>query len=133
LADPERLAVFSGQLASLAQPERGIWFTFRALGSVLTIPIVEELAFRGYIPRRLVARRFEAVAYEHTPIWTILLSALLFALLHDATSAALVVGLLYGLLARWTGGLREAVIAHATTNAALLVHGVLTHDWTSWL
>ncbi|HEX2734629.1 MAG TPA: exosortase E/protease, VPEID-CTERM system [Polyangiaceae bacterium] len=133
LADPERLAVFSGQLASLTQPERGIWFVFRALGSVLTIPIAEELAFRGYIPRRLVARRFEAVAYEHTPIWTILLSALLFALLHDATSAALVVGLLYGLLARWTGGLREAVIAHATTNAALLVHGVLTHDWTSWL
>jgi len=45
---------------SLAETPAGLaagWLLFRVLGSVITVPIGEELAFRGYLHRRLRSAR----------------------------------------------------------------------------
>ena len=44
-----------------------IWLIFRIVGSVVTVPLAEELAFRGYLMRRLIATDFEAVPLGRLP------------------------------------------------------------------
>ena len=41
------------------------WVIARALGSVIVTPLVEELAFRGYLTRRLDGRRFQVGTAGH--------------------------------------------------------------------
>ena len=36
-----------------------VWLLVRVLGSVITVPIAEELAFRGYLLRRLLSAHFD--------------------------------------------------------------------------
>jgi len=82
-------------------------------------PIVEELAFRGLVFAGLRKRGF-------SPLVTIVLSALVFALFHFEPARILVVagiGLVLGYL-RWrTGSLGAGMVAHGVTNlpAAVLV------------
>ena len=35
-----------------------VWLIFRLVGSVVTVPVAEELAFRGYLTRRAIAADF---------------------------------------------------------------------------
>ena len=49
-------------LTSLSAIEAGAWILFRIIGAVLIAPIAEELAFRGYIIRKLVSADLEAGA-----------------------------------------------------------------------
>jgi CAAX prenyl protease-like protein len=96
------------------------WVAARAVGYVLITPMAEELAFRGYLLRRLVARDFRAVPYDHCGWPAVLVSSALFGLLHGHWLAGVVAGLGYALVAARTGRLRHAVLAHAVTNALLL-------------
>ena len=41
-------------IAALSPSETVAWIGFRVVGSVLVVPVVEEMAFRGYLLRRLV-------------------------------------------------------------------------------
>ena len=48
------------------------WIATRVLGAVALVPLVEELAFRGFLMRRLAGADFEGVAYSsvgHRPVW----------------------------------------------------------------
>ena len=42
------------------------WLIFRVIGSVITVPIAEELAFRGYALRRLISPDFDKVSLRFT-------------------------------------------------------------------
>ena len=44
------------------RPLAALWLAARVIGSVVTVPIAEELAFRGYLTRRLIAADFTAVS-----------------------------------------------------------------------
>jgi exosortase E/protease (VPEID-CTERM system) len=110
-----------------------LWILSRILASVLVIPIVEELAYRGFLLRRLVARDFTAVRFADVGIWPLLLSSAVFGAAHGAMwPAALAAGLVYGVLATRTGRIGEAVCAHATTNALIAAAVVLGSRWELW-
>jgi exosortase E/protease (VPEID-CTERM system) len=114
--------------ATLAQPWSTLWVLARVLGSVLIIPIAEELAYRGYLLRRLVAPDFAAVRFEGAGWWPLLVSAAVFGAAHGGMwPPALVAGLAYGMLVTRTGRLGEAVCGHATTNG-LIAAAVLLGD-----
>lgn len=118
---------------SAAQPWSGLWVLARALASVLVVPIVEELAYRGFLLRRLVARDFTAVRFEAVGIWPLLVSSAVFGAAHGGMwPAAVVAGLVYGMLARRTGRIGEAVCAHSTTNALIAAAVVLGNRWELW-
>ncbi len=59
-----RDATLEDGLAALPAVARLAWIATRAGAAVLTVPMAEELAFRGYLPRRLVAADFEAVSFR---------------------------------------------------------------------
>ncbi len=99
----------------------GAWLIVRALGFSTVVPLAEELAFRGYLLRVLQNRHFEQISYRSGPWWAILISSLVFGVLHERWLAATVAGALYAVLQVRGGRLRDAVLAHAATNATLAV------------
>lgn len=120
-------------LAAASSPLRVTWIAFRALAAIVTVPIAEELAFRGFLLRRLAARDFEGLPLS-TFTWLGLgISSVAFGLLHGHLWLA---GTLAGLLYAWAmirrGRIGEAVIAHATTNALLACYVLTFHKWHFW-
>jgi exosortase E/protease (VPEID-CTERM system) len=108
------------------------WLVFRVLGSVVTVPLAEELAFRGYLPRRLQARDFQAVPISRFRWIPFLASSVLFGLLHGSYLAGVAVGMLFALALYRRGRLGDAVLAHATTNALVAVSVLLFGAWSLW-
>src|SRR5204863_924973 len=60
-----------------AHPDlRPAWLALRALAAVSVVPIIEELAFRGFLARRLSSREFDTLAPERITMPAVLGSAL---------------------------------------------------------
>jgi exosortase E/protease (VPEID-CTERM system) len=116
-----------------AQPWSTLWVLARILTSIVIAPIAEELAYRGYLLRRLVARDFAAVRFGTVGLWPALVSAAVFAAAHGAMwPPALLAGLVYGLLVIRTGRIGEAVCAHATTNGLIAGAVLFGGRWELW-
>jgi CAAX prenyl protease-like protein len=116
----------------LQLPDLGnvLWWTTRFIGSALIVPICEELAFRGYLLRRLQAKAFEAVDYSRIGAIPVLVSSLAFGVLHgDRWIAATMAGVAYALLLRRSGRLFDCVIAHGVTNGMIVAYSLYFQDW----
>ncbi len=120
-------------LSSLPAPLRAAWIGCRLLAATVTVPLAEELAYRGYLMRRLIDPRFESVAFADVRWPALALSALAFGVMHGGLwLPGILAGLAYGAIARKTGRLGEAVAAHGTTNALLAGYVLLFHQWQLW-
>ncbi len=109
-----------------------LWLLFRGIGAVITVPLAEELAFRGYLMERLGGGRFETNT-RLTFSWLAWLgSSLLFGLLHDAWLAGVLAGLVFGLVRYRRDKVADAIVAHAVTNLLLSVYVVSTGNWSLW-
>ena len=121
------------ELVSMPAAARAAWIAIRVAGSAVLVPIAEELAFRGYLLRRLVAADFGAVRFQSVGPWALLVSSLAFGLGHDSMWVpAIAAGLLYGTVVVRTGRLGEAVAAHATTNVLVASCVVFAGQWQLW-
>ncbi len=99
------------------------WLIARVLGSVVFVPVAEELAFRGYLMRRLVAADFKTVSPGALTVTAVAISSLAFGALHGRWLAGTLAEALYALaFYRQRGKLGDAVLAHATTNALIAVY-----------
>ena len=120
-------------LAASSPAARIMWISFRVLAATITVPIAEELAFRGFLLRRLVSPDFELVAFKNFTWLALLVSSVLFGVLHGSLwFAGIVAGLLYGYAAIRRGRIGEAVVAHATTNALLAAYVLMYGAWHLW-
>ena len=120
-------------LAASSAPVRAGWLLFRVIGAIVTVPIAEELAFRGYLLRRLVSADFASVDLRRFHFVPFALSSLLFGLLHGQRwIAGTLAGMLYAAVTRRRGSLGDAVTAHATTNALIAVLVLTTGNWNLW-
>ena len=108
------------------------WLACRLLGAAVVVPLVEELAFRGYLLRRLSAADFESLPAGAATASSAVASSALFGLLHGGWLAGFLAGLIYAWTLRRRGSLAEAAVAHGTTNALLAAHALLTGDWSRW-
>jgi exosortase E/protease (VPEID-CTERM system) len=121
-------------LEPAAAPEahpHGRWL-LHALVSVLVTPIVEELAFRGYLLRRLMGRDFDAADPRRAPPWAILVSTAIFAAGHGRFLAAFLAGIAFAWVYRRRGRLSDAILAHAIANAAIAAEVLLAGRWSYW-
>lgn len=103
-----------------------LWFVFRGIGTVLLVPLVEELFFRDYLETRLRGTAIDAPA----PLWrtalAIAISAGLFAALHDRWIEAFVAGLAFSLVVRQHGRIADGIAAHALANLIVFAVAVFT-------
>lgn len=110
-----------------------VWLVFRVIGSVVTVPIAEELAFRGYLTRRLMAADFTTVTPGSFSWTSFLGSSFLFGLLHGRLLAGAIAGLLFALAYYRRGRLGDAVLAHAVTNGLIAAYVLATGSWSLWM
>ena len=100
----------------------------KLIGSAFIIAPVEEVFFRSFLYRWLIARDFLSVPQSRFDLSAFLWMILLFMLEHDRPVAAALTGALYGLLAiRFEIG--SAIAAHVTTNLLLGLHVIYHNAW----
>jgi exosortase E/protease (VPEID-CTERM system) len=120
-------------LNSLSPVLRSGWIASRALTAIAIVPIAEELAYRGYLMRRLISADFESVSFSAVRWPLLALTAVIFGVTHGAMWApGIAAGLLYGWLICSTGRMGESVAAHATTNGLLAGLVLLSGQWQFW-
>ena len=114
----------SAALAALTPLAFAAWAAVRILGTVVFVPLIEELFFRGYLQSRIddgtLPRRVMAIA----------LSAAAFALLHGRWIEAGLAGVIFSMLYIRQGRLADAITAHAVANALIAVVAAWRGDWT---
>jgi CAAX prenyl protease-like protein len=109
------------------------WIVVRAVSTIITVPVAEELAYRGFLLRRWQSAGFESLQYAAVRWPALLATSVLFGLSHGAMwPAGIVAGGVYGALAIRTGRLGESVLAHATTNALLTAQVLFAGQWQYW-
>lgn len=108
------------------------WMALRLAGATLVVPIMEELFWRGFILRWIVARDFRKVPIGTFTWPSFLLTSLLFATEHNRWLVGLVAGIVYNLLLYRTRSLFACMVAHGVTNLALGVYVLNTGLWTFW-
>jgi len=129
--DSSKTALAHG-IGSLSGGMAAVWVVFRVLGSVMIVPLAEELAFRGYVMRKLVAQDFENVPLGHFTWYAFVLSSVWFGVLHGRWVAGSLAGMGYALALTQRGQLADAMLAHMTTNALIAAY-VLSHSaWALW-
>ncbi len=112
-----------------------VFLLFRIAISVIAVPILEELFWRGWLMRWLIdSEHFERVPlgkYAPAAFWIV---ALLFASEHGPFWD---VGLITGAIYNWwmvrTRNLWDCIVAHAVTNAILAAWVVFAGQWQYWL
>jgi CAAX prenyl protease-like protein len=115
--------------AQLPQPWATLWLLFRVAGSTITVPIAEELFFRGFVTRRCIAEDVDSVPMGQFSWFSCAVSSVAFGLLHgDAWLAGIVAGLFFAAMLYWRRRLVDAVVAHATTNALLSAYVIVTRS-----
>ena len=108
-----------------------LWIAFRALGAIVTVPIIEELAFRGYVINKLAGQKsFDT--FGRFTLLSFVLSSVLFGLLHGQWLAGTLAGMAFAGALYMRRQLPDAVVAHATTNALLTVYVLYTGHWSLW-
>lgn len=110
------------------------WLSTRVGAAVLVVPVAEELAFRGYLMRRLVARDFESLPFGEVHATGLVVSALVYGLENrSAWPEATVVGLLLGILLIRRRRMGEIVAAHAVVNGLLAICVIFFGQWQFWM
>lgn len=106
----------------------------RAVRAVVLAPVAEELFWRGWLMRWLIAQDFERVpvgSYTALSFWV---TAIFFASEHGPYwDVGLVAGILYNWWCLRTRSLGDCILAHAVTNAALAGYVLATHRWEYWM
>jgi len=126
-------AVAAGDPFAMTQPWASLWLLFRVAGSTITVPIAEELFFRGFLSRRCISEDVDRVPLGQFSWFSCAVSSVAFGLLHgEAWLAGTVAGLLFTAALSWRRRLSDAVVAHATTNALLSGYVIATGSWSAW-
>jgi CAAX prenyl protease-like protein len=122
--------------SSLAAAEQGdaAVLALRTLRAAVLVPVVEELFWRGWLMRWLIAPDFSSVplgAYSRASFW---MTAALFASEHGPYWD---VGLAAGILFNWwmtrTKSLGDLFVSHAVANVCLSGYVVAAGKWEYWL
>jgi exosortase E/protease (VPEID-CTERM system) len=120
-------------LSAVPASVRIAWLTIRVLAAIVTVPVAEELAFRGFLIRRLKSRDFESLSPRTFDFLGVLVSSVVFGMLHGGRwLAGILAGLCYAYAMLRRGRIGDAVAAHATTNALIAISVLLQGRWDLW-
>jgi CAAX prenyl protease-like protein len=127
---------FVGHMQSSLSPHSvgSPWVLFwRSLRAVLLAPIIEEMFWRAWLPRWLIATDFRSRRLgSFTPpvFWTV---AILFAVEHGPYwDVGLIAGIVYNWWMARTKSIADCIWMHAVTNTCLSVYVIATGAWTYW-
>ncbi len=94
------------------------WLIVRGIGTIVLVPVIEELFFRDYLEGKLRA-------FAH-PLLAALITAGLFAVLHDRWAEAFVAGLIFSWVMQRRGNVTDAILAHLVANLIVYAAALAT-------
>lgn len=110
--------------AEAGVPPSAFWLITRLTGTILLVPLIEELFFRGYLLRKLdlggLPMRIVAIA----------VTSVLFGLLHDRIIAGALAGVAFALVKLKRDRLCDPVQSHLVANAVVAAGAVWVGDYT---
>ncbi|MGB9107634.1 MAG: CAAX prenyl protease-related protein, partial [Telluria sp.] len=104
----------------------------RIAGAALVVPVMEELFWRSFLMRWIVAADFETVELSQLGFKSFVITVLLFGVEHNQWLAGIVAGAAYSLLYMRHRTLWSPILAHAVTNGLLGIWIVRTGNWSYW-
>jgi hypothetical protein len=111
-----------------------LMLVLRTMRAALIVPVIEELFWRGWLPRWMQDNSFNKIPlgqYTRFALWA---TALLFAAEHGPFwEVGLIAGIVYNWWMRRTRSLGDLVLAHAVTNLALSLYVIRTESWMFWM
>ena len=117
-------------LAAMPVAARACWLAGYVATAIAVLPLAEELAYRGYLLRRLAAAEFESVSFGAVGWLPLLVTALAGGILAGPLwLPGIGAGIIYGALVIRTRRLGEAVAAHAIANALLCAAVIFWRQW----
>jgi exosortase E/protease (VPEID-CTERM system) len=120
-------------LAHLGYWHRMGWLASRCVSATIMVPFAEELAFRGFLARRIMSADVESVSLRRLSVLAMVVSSVVFGLMHGKMwIAGALAGLVFALVAKRRGKLGEAFAAHAVANLAIAVWVLTRGDYSMW-
>lgn len=104
----------------------------RILGSSLVVPPLEEVFYRSFVYRYLLAKDFTTVPFNRFAWIPFLVTAAIFGSAHREWLAAVLCAFAYQGLVLWKNRLGDAITAHAITNFLLGLWIVWKDEWHFW-
>ena len=117
-------------LATLSPVAMALWLAMRLFGTIILVPIAEELAFRGYLHRKLIADKFETIAESAFTWKAFLVSTILFGALHERWLAGALAGAVFAFALYRSGKITGAIIAHMVANALIAIWAIAVGQWS---
>lgn len=119
-------------LGALDATARALWIAVRLAGACVVIPLVEELAFRGFILPWLASADLDP-RWDRAATWAaVVVSSLAFGLVHERFLLGAIAGVAFALARLWRGRLSDAVVAHAAANTGIAAAVLLGGRWELW-
>ena len=120
-------------LARLSGGQRAAWISLRLATSIVAVPLAEELAFRGYLARRVMSSNVEDVPFRSLSLIAMLGSSLAFGAMQGKMwVAGMLAGLVFAVVAKLRGRLGEAVAAHAMANLTIAIWVLARGAYSLW-
>ncbi len=107
-----------------------VWLMIRAIGSIVMVPIAEELAFRGLLHRWIISRNFERVDFAAFTWPAFVISSLLFGLMHQRWVAGALAGAVFALMMYRSGRLSDPIASHMAANAVIIAWAIAAQNWS---
>jgi CAAX prenyl protease-like protein len=104
----------------------------RIAGAALVVPVMEELFWRSFLMRWIVASEFRSVDPSQAGLKSFVITMFLFGFEHNLWLAGMVAGAVYGWLYTRHRTLWSPIVAHAVTNGLLGLWVVSTGNWSYW-
>ena len=131
---PTRLFGFDPEIFAAAPTQYWTTLGLRFLRLVVIVPLVEEIFWRGFFLRILIAEQFETLPFGTFSWFSFAVVTIAFGFSHSMADwpAAFLTGALYNVVAYRTKSLSSCVLAHGLTNLALGLWIVTTKQWGFW-
>mgnify|MGYP003349925766 FL=1 len=116
-------------------PDRAALVTMlvsRFFGLVVLVPLMEETFWRNFAMRYATNPDIHAVpigTFSMTAFWITVAGS---ALTHPEWLVAVIAGVLFALVLRWTRSMFAVIVSHAVANLALGGYIVATGSWQYW-
>ena len=91
----------------------------RIAGSTLLVPMLEEVFYRSFLYRYILAPNWMFTAHSSFAVKPFLITSIVFGFTHQHWLAGIACGMLYQLLVIRTNRIGDAITAHAVTNLLL--------------
>jgi uncharacterized protein len=109
------------------------WIAVRMIGASIVVPFMEELFWRDYLWRRIIAPAdFKLAKVGEWEPRAFLIVSLAFCIVHPQWLTAIGWGLMVGGLLAYTRSLGACIIMHGATNFLLGLYVLNTRQWAWW-